>query len=237
MAALFPIMIEVEEIAVGSVLRKLHGMEGVAKVRLNLDGEKPRLGGQGGARDGAGRPAREPGKGSVEQRIVALLLKEGAPLHVTAIAEALSLKTTQVHGALHQLKKKGVTHNGIGPGLHRLTEKAQRELQSALGEATPAEPLKLPKPNGKANGHAAPGIKHGPSGRASPGSGPTLLLTALANGPASRADLRKQLGDSGMSAKSIEGVIFRAKRDKIVKVNAAKLIELTAKGTEAVAHG
>src|SRR5258705_8811543 len=109
MAALFPIMIEVEEIALGSVLRKLNGMEGVAKLHLNLDGAKPKLGSPGGAREGAGRKSG----GSVEQRIVALLFKEGGPVHISAIAEALSLKATQIHGALHQLKKKGVTHNGI----------------------------------------------------------------------------------------------------------------------------
>ena len=52
---------------------------------------------------------------------------------------------------------------------------------------------------------------------------------ALQAGPLTPADLRTKLGESGVSPKSLSGVLLRAKRDGLIKKNGSGY-ELTAKG-------
>jgi hypothetical protein len=214
----FPIMLEVEEIMLGPVLRKLNEMPGIAKLHLDLG-----HGGQGADRAKLAKQAAEArGNGESREQAVTKLLMEG-PKHIDEISAAIGGKRSRAYGLMTALRKKGIA-SPTGKGIHQLTAKARAKLG---GGAVPALP--------------APQVKRGAAGRASPGSGPILLRAALGAGPVSPADLRKSLAERGMSAKSISGVLDRGKKQGFIKKNGSDLYELTAKGlkiemTEA-AHG
>jgi hypothetical protein len=78
-------------------------------------------------------------------------------------------------------------------------------------------------------------IKRERAGRASPGIGRKLLLQALAAGTNARADLIKYLGESGISAKSAQSMLERAKSDKVVTSNGRGVYALTPKGKRKIA--
>jgi DNA-binding PadR family transcriptional regulator len=203
----FPIRLEVEEIALGPVLRKLNEMPGIAKLDLDL--------GHGG--QGAGRKQLEQQAAAVRaqngsREAIALKLLMQRPKHIQEISAAIGGKRTRAYGLMNQLQKKGLTKS-TGMGMHELTKKAASQLGGAM--AVPA----LPAP-----------VKHGPSGRASPGSGPIILRAALDAGPVSSATLREHLTTNGMSPKGISGVLHRAREHGLVKRNGSGLYELTAKG-------
>lgn len=206
MAKTFPIKLEVEEIALGTVLRKLNDMPGIAKLHLDLE--------RGG--EGAGRKQLEDaskgrnGNGNNQQNIVKLLLQ--GPKHITEIARSIGGNKSSAYTATSIMRTQGLIEAGPSKGTHQLTAAARAQL----GGAPPALP--------------APDVKRGPKGRAVPGSGPIILRTVLEAGPKSPTDLRKHLAENGMSAKSISGVLDRARKQGLVKKNGANLYELTAKG-------
>jgi hypothetical protein len=210
----FPIKIEVEEIALGTVLRRLNDMPGIARLHLDLG-----HGGQGaGAKQLAQQAAKARG-GNAEQTVIKLLMH--GPKHVNELSAAIGGAKSRVYGVVHGLRKKGLTQAGAEKGLHQLTAKARAQLGGQ-----PALP--------------APEIKRVPSGRAAPGSGQIVLRAALDAGSVSPGDLRKHLASKGMSPKSISGVLDRARKNGIIKKNGTGY-ELTAKGQKiemgAVAHG
>ena len=86
--------------------------------------------------------------------------------------------------------------------MHELTKKAMSQLGGAM--AVPALP--------------APTAKHGPSGRASPGSGPIILRAALDAGPVSTSALRNHLTANGMSPKGVSGVLDRGRKHGISRL-------------------
>jgi hypothetical protein len=228
MAKTFPIMLEVEEILLGPVLRKLNEMPGIAKLHLDLG-----HGGQGADRAKLTKQAAEAqarGSNGSREHIAIKLLMEG-PKHIGEISAAVGGAKTRAYGLMNSLHKKGLTKT-IGKGLHQLTAKAVAQLGGAVAGAAPAAVAALP----------APQVKHGPAGRAVPGSGPIILRTALGAGPKGSSDLRRQLAEQGMSTKSISGVLDRGRKQGLIKKNGTGLYELTAKGmkielaTEA-AHG
>ena len=211
----FPIHLEVEEIALGTVLRKLNAMPGIAKIDLNLG-----HGGQGaGKKQLQQAAAKARGAGTSEQKVVQLLMS--GPKHIGEISAAVGGAKSRAYGAVHQLKKKGLAEAGPGSGMHQLTKRARQQLGGAT--EMPAAPAlaALPAPRQ---------VSHGPKGRATPGSGPIILRQALNAGPVRSSDLRRSLAESGMSTKSISGVLDRGKRHGIIKKNGADLYELTAKG-------
>ena len=199
----FPILLEVEEIALGTVLRKLNEMPGIVKLDLNLG-----HGGEGPGKKQLVKAAANNGE-SGEQAVVKLLAN--GEMHIREIARQIGGSKARAYGATHQLRKKGITEPGVGKGTHRLTKKAMAQL----GRAVPALP--------------APALTKGPGGRPTPGSGAIVLRTALQAGPLTPADLRTKLGESGVSPKSLSGVLLRAKRDGLIKKNGSGY-ELTAKG-------
>jgi predicted transcriptional regulator len=79
-------------------------------------------------------------------------------------------------------------------------------------------------------------IKQEPAGRSSRGTGRELLLQALAAGMNTRADLIKHLCESGMSPKSAQGILERAKRDKLVTSDGRGVYALTAKGKKIISE-
>lgn len=213
MPKIFLIGLRVEEIALGPVLSKVHDMAGVVGVDLDLG-----HGGQGGGRKQL-EAATKVRSESAEQKTIKFLLQ--GPKHISEISQHLGGKKSRAYGAVHQLKRKGLVEAGEGAGMHQLTHKARAAMGGVLA---------LP----------APAVKHGPAGKASPGSGNIVLRAALDRGPLAPTDLRKQLAAQGMSPKSVSGVIDRAKRDSLIKKNGSGY-ELTAKGrkieTGAQAHG
>jgi DNA-binding PadR family transcriptional regulator len=212
----FPIRLEVEEIALGSVLRKLNDMPGVVDLHLDLG-----HGGQGAGRKQLEETAAKVRSGeTIEQTIVKLLMQ--GPKHINEIVQVVGGGKPRTYGATHHLRKKGLIEPGVDKGMHQLTATARAQL----GGAVPALP--------------APEVSHGPGGRASPGSGNILLRAALEAGPVSPGDLRKRMAETGMSPKSVSGVLERAKKHGLIKKNGSGY-ELTAKGqkieTGAPAHG
>lgn len=76
-------------------------------------------------------------------------------------------------------------------------------------------------------------------GRAAPGRGPEIVRAALAasDTPLVRKELRDSLQAHGMSAKSVNGILDRAKRDGLIKLG-KEGFTLTAKGRmNGEAHG
>jgi len=100
MPKLFPIHIEVEEVFVGAVMRRLHGMEGVAKVNLDL-GETPRK------PNGVTNPAKKFEQGASEY-ITELLSKSPMPTKVLRDHFSdVGRKPGSTSSALNQLKRDG----------------------------------------------------------------------------------------------------------------------------------
>jgi hypothetical protein len=196
-------------------------MDGIAKIDLDLGhgGQKPLPHAKGGNGIGA----------TLQAQAVALLMD--GPKHISELSTALGgVKKARIHGAMHGLKVKKVV-KGNGSGIYQLTDRARAEL-------APQQATLLPAPA------AAPAIRTTATGRAAPGSGNIILKILLSGAAMPSSDLRAQLAQKGMSSKSISGVLDRAKRDGLVKLNGDKAYELTAKGqkiappnAEAVAHG
>jgi hypothetical protein len=223
----FPIKLQVEEIALGTVLRKLNEMPGIAKLDLDL--------GHGG--EGAGRKPLE--KHATEARVhngsrepLAIKILMQGPKHIGEISAALGGAKSRAYGLMSTMRKKGLVEGAESAATWQLTKKATAQLNKAMPAVTPAVPAMAALP--------APAVKHGPSGRAVPGSGAIVLRAALATGPMTSKDLRSKLTEGGMSAKGVSGVLDRARKAGLIKKN-GKGYELTAKGQKIepgeTAHG
>jgi hypothetical protein len=190
----FPIRLMVEEIALGTVLRKLHDMPGV--VRLDLDF------GHGG--QGAGRQKLEKAASNDPREAIVKALTHG-PQTPKQIAAATGFKIAHVYQLMLDLRRKHLI-KAVGGGMSALA--AHPEL-------------------------AAPKLKHGAGGRASPGSGGIVLRHILqaAGGPLPTKQLRAAMGKHGMSGKSVAGILSRAKRDGVIKAG-ANGYSLTTKGSK-----
>jgi Mn-dependent DtxR family transcriptional regulator len=203
----FPIRLEVEEIALGAVLRKLNDMPGIAKLHLDLE-----RGGEGAGREKLEQHATEKAKDKGgRQAIVIKLLMEG-PKNISEISRVLGGKASRAYGIMTQLRKGGLSEAAPGSAMHQLTKKALAQLGVGATKALPA-----------------PAITHGPKGRATPGSANIMLRTVLADGALSPADVRTRAAGMGVSPKGISGMLARAKRDGLIKKNGSGY-ELTAKG-------
>ena len=107
MAKTFPIRIEVEEIALGSVLRRLNEMAGVAKIDLDL--------GHGGKKP-LPQPASVQGNGNGVLGSAVALLMSGEKT-ISEISAVIGGARSRVYGVIHQLKnKKLIKQPGKGRG-------------------------------------------------------------------------------------------------------------------------
>jgi DNA-binding PadR family transcriptional regulator len=206
----FPVHLEIEEIALGTVLRKLNEMPGIAELKLDL--------GQGGM--GAGRKqledAAKQSRGNNEQVIVKMLLK--GPQTLVNITREIGGKKSSAYTVLSKLKKQGLVERaGEEKGTYQLTLQAKAQLGGTLALPAPEKSAKTPK------------VKHGPKGRAVPGSGNIVLRELLASGPKAPVELRNEMAGKGMSPKSISGVLDRARKASLIKKNGTGY-ELTAAG-------
>ena len=211
----FPIRLEVEEIALGTVLRKLNEMPGICGLHLDLG-----QGGQGPGRKQLEEVAKEKRGETQPQKVLKAL--ESGPKTTSELAAMLGGKKTSVYTVIYKLRALGLEESG-GKALHQLTKKAKAQLG--------ALPAALPAPGA---------IRRGPSGRAAPGSSVTALRAVLADGPKSPGEVRKDIEAHGISPKSVSGVLERAKRSGMIKKNGSGY-ELTAKGQKIeigeAAHG
>jgi hypothetical protein len=224
--ATLPIHLEVEDVAFGPVLIALRKMPGIIKIRLDDDdpkpgrqsGREPRAGGQIGA-----QPAKH---GANAERVVALLMQNnGGPLKIGEIMRGIGSTKSSAYTAMYKLKKNKVVQSP-NAGQYELTDKVKREL---LPDQAP-KLLTAPKSNGAKPAKIAK-TESGRAGRAPPGTGQKLLLHALAGGALKRETLVKHLGESGMSEKSVTGIMGRARDAKLIRSVGAGSWELTAKGT------
>lgn len=223
----FPIKLEVEEIALGTVLRRLNDMPGIVKLDLDLG-----HGGQGpGRKQLEDKAAARVQNGSREPTVIKLLMN--GPKHIREISALLGGAKSRAYGITNTMSKKRIVERGEGAGMWQLTKKFTSQLGNALPTVTPVKAAvpALPAP-GKA--------KHTATGRAVPGSGPIILRTVLAGGPLTPTELRAKLAEGGMAKKGVSGVIDRARKGGILKKNGTGY-ELTAKGmklaTGESAHG
>lgn len=205
MAKTFPIRLEVEEIALGAVLRKLNEMPGIAKLHLDLE-----HGGEGNGRKELESVAKKRGENG-EQVLIKLLMS--GQKHVAEIMQELGWPRQRVYQTTYRLCKNKIAEKVAPKGTYRLTSKAAQHLNiDATMKALPA-----------------PAIKRGPKGRAIRGSANIVLRTILIEGPKSPSEMRQAADSLGFSPKSMTGVLTRAKRDGLIKKN-GKGYELTAKG-------
>jgi hypothetical protein len=238
--ATLPIYLDVEDVAFGPVLIALRKMPGIIKIRLDDDDPKP--GRQSGRQSGAGgQIGAQPAKaGANAERIVALLMQNnGGPLKINEIMHAIGSTKSSAYTAMYTLKKKHVVQTPH-VGQYELTDKAKRELLPNSANSANSSAIKLlPKPRevakAKTDGHKTNGHKAN-GHRAAPGTGQKLLLHALSTGPLKRETLIKHLGESGMSEKSVTGVMARAQDAKLIKSLGGGSWELTAKGTNQAAE-
>src|SRR4051812_31501931 len=113
----FPILIEVEDSALGSVLKMLNGYPGISKLHLDLDA----VNGPRGARKGVPqkpRHQRENGGPSTNDITIAFLMKNGAQKNSTIGGELAKhgFSKTSAPSVLNTLKEKGIVH-GVGDAL------------------------------------------------------------------------------------------------------------------------
>lgn len=215
----YEIKMRVEEIALGSVLRKLHGMPGVIGVDLDLG-----FGGDGaGAADLAAAAAVK--SGTQQDRVLRVLAAEG-PLYRKVIGQKIGAASSSVNSLLHKMKVDGLII-AVGKGVYGLPVNKHA--------TNGAQPLALP----------APTID--PNGKVHHGSATATLLGLLihARAPVARRDIRERLMKAGLTNKSVQGVLYRAKAEKLIKRIGSgqnSSIELTDKGRKhetagAAAHG
>ena len=204
----FPIIIDVEEIALGTVLRKLNDMAGIAKLHLDLG-----RGGESGQQAIATEAVPYRQRGPTREAATLKLLTDG-PRHHREIQKRLGGKTT-VYAVLHTLRKKGLVEAGNGIGMHQLTAKGH-----ALVNGTAALPAST-----------ASTIKRTAGGRTPKGVSERLLLTLIAGSdtPMLPTALAQELQPQGFSKRAVEGMLRRA-RVKGTLHNTGRGYELTAKG-------
>ena len=137
----FPIRIEVEEIALGPVLRRLHEMEGVAKLNLDLGpgGHKPAV-------------PNTLGNGAQEKAIALLMT---GPKHRNEISAVIGGGKSRLYGTINQLKKKKMI-KAMDGGYYALTDAVAHQLNGQpRALPAPQEPISR-GPAGRASPGAGP---------------------------------------------------------------------------------
>lgn len=199
MAKLFPIGIEVEEVAVGSVLRILNKTPGVAKLHLNLLGEEKEVN-QPEEITQVMPPKRQPRPHSMGTIIAQALSK--APLHSKILREGLvrgGFAHASLPSQLAKMNSDGLIKK-VGVGTWRITEKGLRHYGLNGRDVEP-----------KQVGHSGPKTQNGSGVR-------RLVLTALNNGSQVLArDLRRILEDNQYSIKNMTGTVSKMKGEGLIK--------------------
>ena len=223
----FPILLEVEDPALASVLRLLSKYPGVAKVHMDLDN----LTGPRGKMPGLPRKAPNPELPAIQDVIIAFLINgPKRNMEIEAEIKRVGHEGTkgQVSGTLNALRGKGITESG-GPGIHQLTKMAMEKMGVAVVHALPAPETKkikrgAPRPDALNIAHRA--------------------MISLHPAMVSAIDLAKKLG---VATKHANNDINRLREKGLVKRISKGRYGLTKRGvdnpppppaaTEEVKHG
>lgn len=215
MAKLFPIGIEVEEVAVGRVLRVLNNTPGVAKMHLNMLNEAPateEIEAVSEVRQVL--PPVRRAKENSSQMVVAQVLKL-TPAHNTILKEALvrsGFSATSLPSLITKMRERGYVKR-VGVGTWRITDKGVRHY--GLTE-TKEMPKKLLSKVGPATNNGS-GVRK-------------LVLTALSSGSQVLArDLRKLLEENEYSPKNMTGTVGKMREEGLVQSNGG-VYSLTEQG-------
>lgn len=130
----FPILIDVEEIAVGRVMRILNKLPGVAKLHLDMGGGKPKANGPV-----ANRPPYRKFSSKAEEDILAALYtgKQLTSAQLRDVFVAKGRAPGSVASSLTQAQRDGdIARAKIGDGWV-LTKKARDRLRWQHGDAVP----------------------------------------------------------------------------------------------------
>lgn len=229
MPKLFPISLEVEEVAVGRVLRMLNGMAGVVRLHLNLSPEgadkSVKQVGQEEMQIEAPAPApsgvkwRSDGRintkgvkvaqNAAYRTIAEVLLR--TPAHYKILQAALerlgSHHPQAIHGHLHRMHMLKLVKR-TAPGTYRLTEKGEKTFSpEATTQTRQPHRLFAPGSNMKViDNHT--GVRHlilKTLAKHSPMSGQALTKVIVENGYSP-----KNLSTTGMKMRA-EGLFDRAK--------------------------
>lgn len=224
---LFPILIDVEESAVGRVLRLLNKTPGIANFHLNFDNiGKP---GRANGKLPPG-PANSPDPNRIPQRRIVIAELMSGPKNLehlkTKVAEH-GHRPDSVNSTLNTLRKAGITESG-GTGLHKLTESAMEEIKRQQAVAQPA-----PSPAGAL---APPPSKRKPKSRGGP-SATAIILRAMvaAEGRGTRKDLKTEITAQGFQGVGIDAALHALRKGKLIKASEPGVYDLTAKGRDQAA--
>ncbi|HEX8836759.1 MAG TPA: hypothetical protein VF748_07475 [Candidatus Acidoferrum sp.] len=130
MPRLHSIRIEVEEVAVGHLMRVLHHTPGVAKVHYDLEHSGGTSSKQNGvAHPNKGRPRKEFGV-TGHEFVLAVLMKAGKPLHIAELAKAFEdsgRAPTSANSAIHITNMKKLTKST--PAGYMLTKTGRQHMR------------------------------------------------------------------------------------------------------------
>lgn len=217
MAKLFPIGIEVEETAVGSVLRILNKTPGVAKLHLNLLNEGPtEVEAEATTEIQNVLPPVKPPKQGSTQMIIAKILSV-APCHNKVLREALKrndFSETSLPSQLNQMVSKGFVTK-VGVGTWRLTNRGRHHYGFDGIKA-------LPK---KSEG-SSPRINNGFGVR-------KLVLTSLQEKDLLAKELGRILQEHKYSPKNMTGTVGKMRQEGLVQ-SLGGLYRLTDQGRSAL---
>lgn len=238
MPKLFPISLEVEEVAVGRVLRALNTMTGVVRLHLNLTPEgsdksvrqvsheeaeagfeTPAPTVSGGAKwrtDGRINSRGVPVAKNVAYRTIAEVLTR-TPAHYKILQAALQrmgvIHPQAVHGHLHRMHVLKLVRR-TAPGTYRLTEKGEK-LFNSEGAIPRAEPKRLASGSGpRGSGYKVIdnhiGVRH------------LILRTLHKSGPMSGSDLTKVLVANRYSPKNLSTTGMKMRHEGLFDMKEGK---------------
>lgn len=245
MPKLFPISLEVEEVAVGRVLRALNTMTGVVRLHLNLtpdgsdksvkqlshdDGETeapaPHLPATKWRTDGRINSRGVPVPKNPAYRAIAEVLVR-TPAHYKILQASLqrmgSIHPQAIHGHLHRMQLLKLVKR-TAPGTYRLTEKGEKMFNPEGVTERPERKL-LPAAHGKGwkviDNHS--GVRY------------LILKTLYKSGPMPAAVLTKILVDNGYSAKNLSTTGMKMRNEQLLEVKQGAY-HITNAGRNVIEH-
>ncbi len=220
---LFPIMLEVEETAVGTVLRHLKDMAGIAKLHLDLDNVAKK---KGAPRTAPPNP-KQAKEAKTEHRprakdvLIAALMS--GPQTADQLRHAIAkhhFNISSMYPTIGELKAKGVVEM-VTPGTYQLTA-------AALAQLDKPEPSQL-----------APPVRNGAEVKRQPmGAGQAFIVkviretTETTDGIITRTQLVEICTAAGMTERAVDGTITRMKQAKLISTPEPAHYKLTAKAAK-----
>lgn len=225
--ALVPVTLKIEEVAFIPVMRILHGLPGVADVAFNLDDlrKSPKQQKTETKPASNGNGARPHG---IKALLIALLLQ--GPQHLAVLKKHMvnaGFSETGLSSELYMMRKAGITESG-GVAIHKLTDKAMRELQQ--------ERLALPAPDpehAESDDPAAPRVSK-PKLPFRDHNGSLIILRVMqadGDGGADRRSLAHAIREAGLSDKTVDNSLYRLRERGLIRSGPGRgAYLLTSKG-------